>query len=420
MKLSLKMMLIPLLLGSLLLQVACFGGPTADQLVDGEFGPITGPQPTSVYAYWERQVGFEVSRKSRVDQQVAEVEFERDALRLEYEQASEAHEGEVAALLATGNESFAESSAIQEDAEAGLRAEAERVNASAEALREQSDRQDSRTAGLTAENSLNGDRLYRRGAAAEQVAVDVAGRLQRAVELALPRIRVAEQEQVRSRYTTLGRSQIDSQQKLVRLGDAAQGLEGEAQRLAGAVNGMEALRDVTQQQLHEVQELNRLCPQSWHQFREELRSIEESARSQWNSRMSPGLLNRLDAALGQVSEKCRLRGSSPSASGPVSLGAVSPVATAPVRGGDSPPHVFIGVASVDGQPVSVGTPVTAWDGSVKLGSVLVGADGAFTLQVSRTNGPVSFRVGSWMVNQAPLRWASGEVVTGFSLSVTTS
>ena len=70
-----------------------------------------------------------------------------------------------------------------------------------------------------------------------------------------------------------------------------------------------------------------------------------------------------------------------------------------------PPHIVIGTASANGFPVPAGGTVTAWDGDSQIGSATTEAGGAFTLQVSRSSGAISFKVngvdavetiGSWM------------------------
>ncbi len=288
----------------LLVNVACLGGP-GGQAVDGEYGPILAPQPTSVFSYWENQVGFNLSVKSDVDFDVAELREERDALQLEYQQALDQHEGELAALLATGNHSFVESSAIQEDAEAGLRAEAEAVNASAEALREQSGLSDTRSAELESENARGADRLYDRGLVAERAAADVAARLARGVELVLPRIRVVEQGKVRERYSVLGRSHTASQEKLLGLNDRASSVEREAGSLEIAAASMEQQREGVERELRELRGRTEACGAALTALIEGMQGIEEEFYAQGDGQAASGTFQRMKSVLLAFPNQCQ-------------------------------------------------------------------------------------------------------------------
>lgn len=92
----------------------------------------------------------------------------------------------------------------------------------------------------------------------------------------------------------------------------------------------------------------------------------------------------------------------------------------PFTGPQEPPQVFIGTASADGLPVVPGTSITAWDGDRQRGSTTAGEGGRFTLLVSRSLGPITFKIGSLYADQTYPSWVSGDIVAGFDLTASDS
>ena len=86
---------------------------------------------------------------------------------------------------------------------------------------------------------------------------------------------------------------------------------------------------------------------------------------------------------------------------------------------DVPPHVFVGVAFVNGAMVSAGTVITAWDGDSLVGQTQAADGGSFTLFVSRSAGLISFKIGDLVAAQTVSEWTSGKVVPRYTLAADT-
>ncbi len=80
-----------------------------------------------------------------------------------------------------------------------------------------------------------------------------------------------------------------------------------------------------------------------------------------------------------------------------------------------PPHIFTGMATVDGQAVRAGVLVTAWDGSVLVGRTRVKGNGGYTIAVGRSAGSIVFRIGQLTASRTH-PWVMGSVETGFNLA----
>ena len=80
----------------------------------------------------------------------------------------------------------------------------------------------------------------------------------------------------------------------------------------------------------------------------------------------------------------------------------------PVKAQGEAPHLFIGTAKSNGSPVGAGSTVTAWDGESQIGSATTTDGGNFTLQVSRSSGPISFQVDGATANETHSHWRSGD------------
>ena len=78
-----------------------------------------------------------------------------------------------------------------------------------------------------------------------------------------------------------------------------------------------------------------------------------------------------------------------------------------------PPHIFIGVALLDGQPASPGTIVSAYIGGTEVSTSEVGDDGKFrALQVGIPGQTVTFRVGDFEANETATTETGGaDIVT---------
>ena len=81
-----------------------------------------------------------------------------------------------------------------------------------------------------------------------------------------------------------------------------------------------------------------------------------------------------------------------------------------------PPHIFTGIASINGFPAPAGMELTAWDGDWQIGVTTIAEGGEFVLLVSRADGPISFRINDlWALEIYP-RWIVGELTRGFPLT----
>lgn len=81
-----------------------------------------------------------------------------------------------------------------------------------------------------------------------------------------------------------------------------------------------------------------------------------------------------------------------------------------------PPHIFTGIASINGFPAPAGLELTAWDGYWQIGSTLTTEGGEFVLPVSRAAGPISFRINDLDALEIYPRWILGELTRGFPLT----
>ena len=81
-----------------------------------------------------------------------------------------------------------------------------------------------------------------------------------------------------------------------------------------------------------------------------------------------------------------------------------------------PPHVVSGIIRINGLPAAPGTAITAWGEERLIGSAMTTAGGKYTIAVSRTSGPVSFRVNAWWATETPIHWIAGEKTEDFDLT----
>ena len=86
------------------------------------------------------------------------------------------------------------------------------------------------------------------------------------------------------------------------------------------------------------------------------------------------------------------------------------------QGPSEPPMVLLGTASVDGSPVPAGTLITAWDGDRQIGSTQAREGGGYALLITRTVGPITFKLGSLVADQTYAEWVSGQITPGFHLT----
>lgn len=82
---------------------------------------------------------------------------------------------------------------------------------------------------------------------------------------------------------------------------------------------------------------------------------------------------------------------------------------------EPPPQVFVGIARVNGFPVAVDTPITAWVGDQKIGETTAIVDGEFVLLAFGGEGVLSFRIGELPADQR-VPWLLGDVTRGFILT----
>ena len=74
---------------------------------------------------------------------------------------------------------------------------------------------------------------------------------------------------------------------------------------------------------------------------------------------------------------------------------------------NEPPHVFIGTATLNERTATAGTEITAWDGDKRIGRTAAKAGGAFTIEVARSSGAISFKVDNLDAKQSHPEWVFG-------------
>lgn len=86
------------------------------------------------------------------------------------------------------------------------------------------------------------------------------------------------------------------------------------------------------------------------------------------------------------------------------------------RAQGEPPHIFYGIASINGFPAPLGTEITAWDEERLIGVTTTTEDGEFSIAVSRAYSPISFRINYlWAMEIYPY-WDLGGVAREFHLN----
>lgn len=99
--------------------------------------------------------------------------------------------------------------------------------------------------------------------------------------------------------------------------------------------------------------------------------------------------------------------------------AILSVAPQTVGAQSEPPHIFTGIASINGFPAPAGLELTAWDGEGgdrQIGLTTIAAGGEFVLMVSRAVGPIFFRINDLDALEIYPHWILGEVTRGFPLT----
>ena len=94
------------------------------------------------------------------------------------------------------------------------------------------------------------------------------------------------------------------------------------------------------------------------------------------------------------------------------------LSTLPLTAGaqGEPPHIFSGIASINGFPTPPGTEITAWDEARLIGVTTTTEGGEFSIAVSRAYGPISFRINYlWAMEIYPY-WDLGGVAREFHLN----
>lgn len=91
----------------------------------------------------------------------------------------------------------------------------------------------------------------------------------------------------------------------------------------------------------------------------------------------------------------------------------------PAGAQSEPPHIFTGIASINGFPAPAGLELTAWDGEGgdrQIGVTTIAEGGEFALLVYQAAGPIVFRINDLWANEIYPRWILGEVTRGFPLT----
>ena len=84
----------------------------------------------------------------------------------------------------------------------------------------------------------------------------------------------------------------------------------------------------------------------------------------------------------------------------------------------SPPHVLLGTAMLNGATPPIDTEIVAMQGSDKLGSAMVMAGGKFSLQVGQPSGsgPITFMIAGVDAAERLTDWELGKIQPGFNIS----
>ncbi len=88
----------------------------------------------------------------------------------------------------------------------------------------------------------------------------------------------------------------------------------------------------------------------------------------------------------------------------------------------SPPHVLLGTAMLNGATPPVDTEITAMQGGTKLGSAMTMAGGKFTIQVMQPSGtgPITFMLAGVDASERLTDWELGKIQDGFNISAQAS
>ena len=85
-------------------------------------------------------------------------------------------------------------------------------------------------------------------------------------------------------------------------------------------------------------------------------------------------------------------------------------------GGNEPPHIFTGTATLNGRPTGQGIAIDAYDGGRLIGATVTQAGGRFTIHIHRSQGVITFRVNQQATAESWTAWQQGQVTTGFNLT----
>lgn len=84
---------------------------------------------------------------------------------------------------------------------------------------------------------------------------------------------------------------------------------------------------------------------------------------------------------------------------------------------DEPPHIFTGLASLNGRAAPAGTTISAYDSANLIGRTAAAANGRYTIHVHHAAGPITFRINGRAAAQTWQTWRLGQVTSGFNLTV---
>ena len=106
---------------------------------------------------------------------------------------------------------------------------------------------------------------------------------------------------------------------------------------------------------------------------------------------------------------------------PTPLPTVAPTPTpAPeppqLPGSSEPPHIFTGMATLNGSPAGQGVAIDAYDAWRLIGATVTQAGGRFSIHVHRAEGVITFRVNNQAAAESWITWRQGQVTTGFNLT----
>ncbi len=105
---------------------------------------------------------------------------------------------------------------------------------------------------------------------------------------------------------------------------------------------------------------------------------------------------------------------------PTPTGPPLPTPAPQLSAGSIPPHVFIGSARLDGNSVSEGTTINAYDGTTLVGATTATPGGRFNIHTLQSASTITFKVAGRPAGETWSTWLSGNVTRNFHLNASST